>query len=73
MWTFKFWKRTGERALKAAANGALLLYSAPAVLSVGDVDALKVLGGAGLAALISVLMSIVSSGVGDDESPSLVE
>jgi hypothetical protein len=70
MFTRTFWAQSAERAIKTFAQAAL------AVLTVGGLNLMTVHWGsvaatAGLAALISVLTSIASSGVGGN-SPSLV-
>lgn len=71
MFTRKFWVATGERAMKTFA-GALV-----ATLTAGGTDLLSVgwqqaLTTAGLATVVSVLMSVGSSKVGDSSSPSLL-
>lgn len=73
MLTIAFWKDTGERAAKTTAQTLLSLFL------VGDVafnlfefhwgPALGVAAGA---AVISVLTSVMSAGVGPSSSPSLV-
>lgn len=69
--TWTFWRQTIERALRAGVATALGLLGADGanLLTMNW----KALGAAaGLAALVSVGMSIVASGVGPTESPSLV-
>lgn len=67
MFTIKFWKDAGERAIRTAAQALLALWATDVsgVLAVDWVQAGSV---AALAALTSVLMSIVATGVGDKES-----
>lgn len=66
-----FWVESLERAVKSAAQGALLAVGADQ-FNVLSLD-LSVLGGfAGGAALLSVLTSLASGTVGGD-SPSLVD
>ena len=72
MFTAKFWTETLERSIKSAAQAAIL------VLGAGQVDAITVSWGsvssfAAGAAILSVLTSLVSAGVGPPESPSLVD
>lgn len=73
MGTKSFWKQVLERAVKSAAGALLLVWGADGGFNVISVDVPEALGLAGGAALISVLMSIVSAGVGPSASPSLVE
>lgn len=71
MWELKFWKQTVERAIRTAAQALLALWGTQ-VSGVLDVDWTQAASVAALAALSSVLMSIVATGVGDHESPSFV-
>lgn len=71
MFTKTFWKQAAERAVKTFAQAAL------ALLTVDGLDLLTVHWGtlaatAGLAAVVSVLTSVVSAGIGAPSSPSLV-
>lgn len=70
MRTSKFWKDAFERAVKTFAQSAVAILA----LSTGliDVSWIEAASTAGLAALVSLLTSIGSSGVGDKESASLV-
>lgn len=73
MFTWIFWKQVLERAIKTFAQGgaALLVGDGIGVL---EADWGKALSVAALAAVLSVLTSIVSAPVGPDkESPSLVD
>jgi hypothetical protein len=72
MWTATFWAQTGERAIKtfAQAAAALLLGDGLGLL---DVNWLRVGTVAGLAAVVSVLTSIATSGMGERNSPSAVD
>ena len=78
MWSRKFWQQTGERALKTAAQTAVTLLVAGPGAAAAGVDVLTIswvtLGSLSAgAALLSVLTSIASSGVGTDKGdPSLV-
>jgi hypothetical protein len=71
MWSASFWKQSAERALKSFAQGLLaaLGSGATGLLNVGWQQAFSF---AALTAVLSVLTSIVSSGVGPDDGPSLV-
>ncbi len=64
MFTIKFWKDAGERAIRTAAQALLALWATD-VSGVLAVDWLQAFSVAGLAAITSVLMSIVATGVGD--------
>lgn len=71
MWTTSFWKQAGERAAKSFAQGLLTILgtSATGLLDVGWQQAFSA---SALMAVVSLLTSIVSSGVGPDDGPSLV-
>ena len=71
MWTVEFWRSSAERALRTFAQ---VLLSMIVVGETGfmDVDWVQAGSVAGLAALASVLMSIVATGVGDKGTASLV-
>jgi hypothetical protein len=71
MWELSFWKKTVERAIRTAAQALLALWGTQ-VSGVLDVDWMQAGSVAALAALTSVLMSIIATGVGDHESPSFV-
>lgn len=59
MWTAKFWKAAGERAVKTFAQALVAAVGAGAA-GVADVDWLQAVSVAGLAAVVSVLTSIGS-------------
>ena len=71
MWSVEFWKTAGERAARTFAQ---VLLSLIVVGETGfmDVDWVQAGSVAGLAALASVLMSVVATGVGDKGTASLV-
>lgn len=71
MLTKSFWAQALERAIKTAAQAALALLTANQT-GLLDVDWTAVASVAGLAAVASVLTSLVSFG-GQPDSPSLVE
>ena len=71
MWTKNFWKQAAERSVKTFAQGVLALLTGDGlgVLNVNWGDVVSV---AALAALASVLTSIVTSGFGEPNDPSAV-
>lgn len=71
MFTKSFWKQALERAIKTAAQAAVALLTANGT-GILDVDWGTVASVAGLAAAASFLTSIVTSGVGQPDSPSAV-
>lgn len=72
MWEGKFWKATAERAIRTAAQAILALLGTD-VAGILQVDWVQTVSVAALAAFLSVMMSIVATGVGDHESPSFVK
>ena len=71
MWTVSFWKQAAERALKTFAQAVLALITA-AGMGLMDVDWGQAFSVGGLAVVASVLTSLVSSGIGEKNSPSAV-
>lgn len=71
MITRKFWERAVERAVKTAAQAAILVIGADQVnaLAVGWAD---VAGFAAGGFVLSVLTSLATSGSGPDDDPSAV-
>lgn len=71
MFTRQFWPKAFERAVKSAAQAALLVLGADQINAMqanwGDVGGFA-LGGA----VLSLLTSLVTSGVGPDDDPSAV-
>jgi hypothetical protein len=67
MFTIKFWKDAGERAIRTAAQALLALWATD-VTGVLAVDWVQAGSVAALAALTSLLMSIIATGVGDKDS-----
>jgi r1t holin len=69
--TKKFWQKAAERAVKTAAQSALLVIGADQVnaLSASWAD----VGGFALGGLVlSLLTSVATSGAGPDDDPSAV-
>jgi hypothetical protein len=73
MWTSKFWKETAERAIKSFCQGLLVLWASDSAFDIVQVDIKSALGIATGYAVISILTSVVTGGVGPDkDSPSAV-
>jgi hypothetical protein len=72
VFTILFWKATAERALKSAAQGAVVAWGAVTFTSLAEItDAAQACGYAALSmGVLSVLTSLASAGVGG-EGPSL--
>lgn len=70
LFTVRFWKEAAERAIKTFAEVAATMIGANAV-SVTELDWEQIVGLGATAALVSVLVSVASSGHGP-EGPSLV-
>lgn len=64
MWTSAFWKAAGERAIRTFAQALVALIGVEAV-SIVSLDWPQMLYVSATAALLSVLTSIVASGVGE--------
>lgn len=71
MWTKSFWKQTSERAIKTFAQ-ALAAFISIDVIGILDVNWTLGFSTAALAALLSVLTSVGSAGIGPESSPSAV-
>lgn len=69
--TILFWRRALERALKSAAQAALLVVGAGR-LNVLDADWASIGGFGAGGFVLSVLMSVGSAPWGEPDSPSLV-
>ena len=70
MWTSSFWKATAERAVKTFAQ---TLVASGIVVGVAGWDKWQAaLIASALAALLSVVTSVASVGLGDKGTPSLV-
>lgn len=69
MWTAAFWKAAFERAVKTFAQALVAVMTADG-FGLLDADWTARLSAAGMAAILSLLVSIGSSGVGNS-GPSL--
>lgn len=72
MWTMAFWKDASERALKTAAQALLSLWVVGGAFNILTVSWGPALGVSLGAAVVSLLTSVVSSGVGDKGTASLI-
>lgn len=72
MWSLKFWRETVERAIRTAAQALLALWGTQ-VTGVLEVDWTQAASVTALAALSSVLMSLIATGVGDHESSAFID
>lgn len=78
MFTRSFWVQTGERAVKSAAQMVIVAWGLDIAASSGAVDAWVLdwrlgLGAAAGGAILSLLTSLVSAGVGPSGTPSAVQ
>ena len=71
MLTISFWKQAAERAVKSAAQG-LIFVAGAGKFDVLTFDWKSALGGVLGMAVLSLLTSIVTSGIGPAGSPSAV-
>ena len=71
MWTKNFWRQTLERAVKSAAQALLGMWALDG-FNVLHADWRLAAGVAGGAYVLSVLTSIVTSGIGEPNDPSAV-
>ena len=71
MWSISYWKQVTERAVRTAAQVALSFWVVGET-GILDVDWQQFASVVGLAALASVAMSLVGSGLNDPETPSFV-
>jgi hypothetical protein len=73
MWTSKFWKETAERAIKSFCQALIVMWTSDVAFDFLQVDWGKSLGVATGMAVLSVLTSVATSGIGPDkDSPSAV-
>lgn len=71
MFTRKFWKKATERAVKTAAESAILVFGADQVNALSAQWA-DVAGFAIGGAVLSYLFSLATAGAGPDDDPSAV-
>lgn len=71
MWTKTFWKQAAERAVKSAAQGLIGMWTLDG-FNILHADFALAGGVAAGAAVLSLLTSIVTAGVGEPGSPSAV-
>jgi hypothetical protein len=72
MWTKNFWKQAAERAVKSAAQALIGMWTLDG-FNVLQADFPLAAGIAGGAAVLSLLSSIVTSGIGEANDPSAVK
>ena len=72
MWTAQFWKDATERAVRTAAQ-VLLSFFVVGQTGILDVDWQQALSVTAVAAIASVLTSLVGTGFGDPDTPSFVK
>jgi hypothetical protein len=72
MWTWKFWRQATERAVKTAAQFALVFTGADA-FDIFKMDLVTAGGFALAGAAVSILTSVASSPFTESGTPSLVE
>jgi hypothetical protein len=68
-----FWLDAAERAVKTAAQAGILAIGASEGFNLFTLDWRTFAGFAAGGAFLSMLMSVASAGVGDNESASLVK
>jgi len=69
MFTLKFWKDSGERAVRTAAQALLALWAVD-ISGVLELDPLQAASVAGFAAVTSILTSLVASKSGEVGTPA---
>jgi len=72
MWELSFWKQCGERAARTFAQ-VVVAMAGTTWTGIVPLDFQQIILVAGVSAALSVATSIAATGVGDDESPSLIE
>lgn len=72
MFTWRFWRETIERGIKSGAQAVILALGASEGLNLFEMDLLLLFGAYGAGALLSVLTSLATVGVGASDSPSAI-
>lgn len=72
MWSKDYWKDLSERAFRTFAQALVGAMSAGAVITLHQVDWPYAFSAAGFAALVSVLMSLGASQIGDRGTAALL-
>lgn len=73
MMSWRFWRETIERGVKSGAQAVILALGASEGLDLFTMDFGLLVGAAGAGALLSVLTSLATVGVGASGSPSAIE
>lgn len=73
MWARKFWKSTAERAVSTAAQAAIAVVGADAMIPAYDID-VRYTGAVALTAgALAVLKALAAAYIGDKGTPSLIK
>ena len=72
IWTKTFWKATAERAIRTAAQAAILVLGGEQI-NVISVDWVDTLGFAAGGAVLAVLTALVGSAVGGGDGPAFFD
>lgn len=72
MLTKEFWSRALERAIKSAAQSAIIVFGASEVTNAFTFDWQAAAGAALAGFTLSVLTSLASTRVGDSDDPSVI-
>ncbi len=71
MWTRSFWRQVGERCIKSAAQALVGMWALDGFNTL-DADWKLAFGVATGAAVLSLLTSLITAGIGEPDSPSAV-
>lgn len=72
MFSLVFWKLAAERAIKSAAQAAIVVFGTAEVTDAFTFNWKAAAGAAGAGAVLSVLTSVASAPFGPDDEPSVV-
>ena len=72
MFTWRFWRETIERAVKSGAQTVTLALGGSEILNLFEMDLLLLAGAYGAGALLSVVTSLATVGIGASDSPSAI-